>query len=59
MPDVVLLTAAGLHVPVIPSNDVAGKTGEVLPVQIEYWFISNDGVMFGFTVTVNVTGNAH
>jgi hypothetical protein len=31
----------------------------VLPPQIEYWFIPNDGVMFGFTVTVNVAGNAH
>jgi len=54
-----LLTAAGLQVPVIPSNDVVGNTGGVLPPQIEYWFIPNDGVMFGFTVTVNVAGNAH
>ena len=43
----------------MPSNDVVGNTGAALPWQIEYMFMSNDGVMFGFTVTESVAGNAH
>lgn len=51
----VLLTVAGFHVPVIPLLDVAGKTGAVAPLHIEGTGL-NVGVMFEFTVTVNVVG---
>ena len=55
-----LSTAVGLHVPVIPFVDVAGKGGTALPAQI----ISdvpklNAGVTLGFTVTVNEVVTAH
>jgi hypothetical protein len=47
---VVLLTVAGLHVPVIPLVDVVGKTGAIAPLQIAGIAV-NVGVTFGFTVT--------
>jgi hypothetical protein len=51
---------AGLHVPVIPFTDVPGNVGTVPPVQMESAVPKlNVGVMFGFTVTVNVVVVAH
>ena len=55
-----MLTAAGFHVPVIPSNDVVGNTGTVPLAQIVNDVPKlNAGVILGLTVTVNVAGNAH
>jgi hypothetical protein len=60
VPLAVLLTVAGLHVPVILFVEVFGNTGTVPPEQIARAVPKlNVGVMFGFTVTVNVAGNAH
>jgi hypothetical protein len=60
VPLAVLLTVAGLHVPVILLVDVLGKAGTVPPAQIPNVVPKlNAGVMFGATVTVNVVGNAH
>ena len=60
MPLAVLLTVAGLHVPVIPLSDVPGKVGTAAPLQtLNDVPKLNTGVMFGFTVTVNVAGFAH
>ena len=52
-----LSTVDGLHVPVIPSIDVAGKTGATDPIQTD-WNVPNVnvGVMIGFTVTVYTYG---
>jgi hypothetical protein len=50
VPLAVLLTAAGLHVPVIPLLEVVGKTGAVAPLQIAGIAV-NVGVTIGFTVT--------
>ena len=55
-----MLTTEGLHAPVIPLPDVLGKVGTLPPAQIFNNVPKlNVGVMFGFTVTVNVTGIAH
>ena len=55
VPLAVLLTVAGLHVPVMPLVDVSGNIGAVAPEQILVLVPNtNVGVMFGFTVTVNV-----
>ncbi len=55
-----MLTVAGLHVPVIPLLDVFGNAGTVPPSQITNVVPKlNVGVMFGFTVTVNVVVVAH
>jgi hypothetical protein len=60
VPLAVLLTVAGLHVPVILLVDVVGKAGTVPPEQIARAVPKlNAGVMFGFTVTVNVAVVAH
>jgi len=60
VPEALLLTTEGLHVPVIPFVDVVGKVGTVPPAQIFNEVPKlNVGVMFGVTVTVNVPGNAH
>ncbi len=60
MPLAVLLTVAGLHVPVMPLVDVLGNVGTVPPEQIVNVVPKlNVGVMFGFTVTVNVVVVAH
>ena len=49
----VLLTTAGLQVPVMPLVEVAGKTGAVAREQIDVaGAILNNGVMIGLTVTV-------
>jgi hypothetical protein len=49
----VLLTVAGLQVPIIPLVDVVGKTGEVAPLHIGAIAV-NVGVTIGFTVTVKL-----
>ena len=55
MPLAVLLTTEGFHVPVIPLLDVVGNNGTVPFEQIVSVVPKlNVGVMFGFTVTVNV-----
>lgn len=54
MPLLVLLTTAGLQVPVIPFVEVLGSVGTASPLHIEALVPKvNVGVMFGFTVTVN------
>jgi len=54
-PFAVLLTTDGFHVPVMPLLEVVGKIGTVPPVQIVNVVPKlKVGVMFGFTVTVNV-----
>ena len=54
-----LLTEAGLHVPVMPLLDVVGNAGAVAPAQI-LAVVPNAkvGVTMGFTVTLIVTGLA-
>ena len=60
MPDAWSLTTAGLHVPFIPLFETVGNNGTDPPLQIESVLpILNVGVIFGFTVTVNVAGIAH
>jgi hypothetical protein len=49
VPEVVLLTVAGFHVPEMPFNEVAGKTGAGSPWQIAGIGLK-DGVTAGFTV---------
>ena len=50
----------GLHVPLIPLEDVVGNVGTVAPAQIDKDVPKlNVGVMFGFTVTFIVTGIPH
>ena len=47
---------AGFQVPAIPFDDVAGNTGTASPAQIDKVLPKlNTGIMFGVTVTVNVT----
>ena len=58
MADVVLLTVAGLQVPVILFVDVAGSVGAVVPEQIGA-IASNVGVMLGVTVMFKVVVVAH
>ena len=58
MPDVVLLTTAGLQVPVIPLVDVPGNVGAVEPEQ-NAGIAANVGVTFGVTVTSRVVVVAH
>jgi hypothetical protein len=53
VPLAVLLTVAGLHVPVIPLVDVVGKTGAVAPLQIA-GIAANVGITIGFTDTVKL-----
>lgn len=46
--------------PFIPLLEVVGSVGAVLPEQIDGFVPKlNVGVIFGFTVTVNVAGLAH
>jgi hypothetical protein len=53
---VVLLTVAGLQVPVIPLIEVAGSVGAAAPSQIVCEVPKlNVGVRFGLTVTVNTS----
>ena len=52
-------TVDGLHVPVILLVDVVGSVGTVPPEHtVSVVPKLNVGVMFGFTVTVNVVGRA-
>lgn len=66
MPLAVLLTVAGLHVPVMPLLDVVGKMGAVVPAQnagitinegtkigLDKITPENKLVVFPFSVTVN------
>jgi hypothetical protein len=59
-PDVVLLTDEGPHVPVIPSIEEEASAGTVPPEHTdkEVPYV-NVGVIFGFTLTVNVADVAH
>jgi hypothetical protein len=60
VPVTVLLTMAGLHVPVILLVDVLGNVGTVPPEQIVSVVPKlNTGVMLGVTVTVKVAVVAH
>lgn len=60
VPPAVLLTVEGLHVPVILLVDVFGNAGTTPPSQMLSVVPKlNVGVMFGFTVTVNVVVVAH
>jgi hypothetical protein len=60
VPPTVLLTTAGLHVPVNPFADVVGNVGTVPPEQIVKLVPNaNVGVIFGFTTTVKVAATAH
>lgn len=53
-------TDDGFHVPVIPLVDVAGNEGAVAPAQIVADVPKlKVGVIFGFTVIVNVVVVAH
>ena len=54
----VLLTVAGLQVPVIPLREVVDKTGAAAPEQIAATG-SKVGVMIGLTVIVRVAVVAH
>ena len=53
-----LLTVAGDHVPVIPFDDVPGKTGAEDPLHIGA-MAAKAGVTLGSTVTVSVVVVAH
>lgn len=54
----VLSTVAGFHVPVIPLEEVAGKTGAAEPGHIA-GIEANVGIVCGFTVTTNIWVVAH
>jgi len=56
--EVVLLTVAGFHVPVILLVDVVGKVGAVAPEQIGS-IASNVGAILGLTVMSKVVVVAH
>ena len=58
MPVAVLLTVAGLQVPVIPLLEVAGRAGATEPEHIGAITV-NVGVTWLFTVTVRVVVKAH
>jgi hypothetical protein len=59
VPATSLLTVAGVQVPLIPSDDVAGKTGTDSPAQIVCVLPKlNVGFTFAFTVTWIVVGTA-
>ena len=58
MPDVVLLTTAGLHVPVIPLVEVVGNVGATEPEQ-NAGIAANVGVTLGVTVISIVVVVAH
>jgi hypothetical protein len=58
MPEAVLLTVAGLQVPVILLREVSGSIGATAPLQ-KAGMAVNVGVALGVTVIFNVTGVAH
>jgi hypothetical protein len=54
--EAVLLTVAGLQLPVIPLIEVVGKVGDVAPSQMLCEVPKlNVGVRLGFTVTLNTS----
>ena len=53
-----MLLSAGVHEPVIPLLEFVGNGAKVAPEQIGATAL-NIGVMFGFTVIVNVVAVAH
>ena len=55
---VAVLFSAGAHVPVMPLLEVVGNALNVAPEQIGVTAV-NVGVIFGFTVIVNVAVVAH
>jgi hypothetical protein len=55
---VAVLFKAGAHVPVIPLVDVVGRAASLAPEHIGA-MAANVGVVFGFTVIVNVVVVAH
>ena len=58
--EAVLLTVAGLQLPVIPLIEVAGNEGTAAPSQIVCEVPKeNVGVTFGLTVTLNTSVVAH
>jgi hypothetical protein len=60
MPEALLSTTAGLHVPPIPLFDVVGRAGTAAPAQMVSEFPKlNVGGIFGFTVTVKLVETAH
>lgn len=60
VPLFVLLTTAGLQLPVIPFDEVFGNVGTASPTQIVALLPKvNVGVMIGFIVTVNVVPVIH
>jgi len=58
VPLTVLLTTAGVQVPVMPLIDVVGNTGAAVPEQIGA-IAAKVGVTFGVTVTSIVAAVAH
>lgn len=60
VPEVVLSTVAGLHVPVIPFEELVGSVGTDSPAQMVSVVPNvNVGVIFGLTVTLKLAGRAH
>ena len=58
VPLAVLLTVAGLQVPVMPLVDVAGKVGATAPLQ-KAGIAAKAGTIAAFTVTFKVVVEAH
>ena len=58
VPPVVLLTVAGLHVPLIPLVELAGNVGAVVPLQ-KAGIVAKVGVVGVVTVVVKVAVVAH
>lgn len=55
-----MLTVAGLHVPLMPLLEAAGKTGTLPPEQIVSELPKlNVGVTFGLTITLKLVVVAH
>ena len=56
----VLLTTAGLQVPVIPLDELTGNVTTEAPSQIEVLVPKGKvGTIFGFTVTLKVVPSTH
>lgn len=59
-PEFWLSTLTGLHAPVMPLLEVAGKIGTAVPAHTDSDVPKlNEGVMFGLTVTLKVVLVAH
>ena len=59
VPELVLLTTDGLHVPLIPLSDGEYNVGTEPPEQMVMFPKLNVGITLGITVTLNVAGTAH